>query len=303
MATTSVDALFSPDFLARLESLALAARQLVKGAQRAQRRAVQHGASVEFAEYRPFTEGDDWRYIDWNAFARWRQLVLKLFIEEEDWHVHILYDNSASMDWGAPPHPPKYDYARQVAAGLTFLGLANLDRVALIPLQSNAGKPWKPARGKEKFLLMLRVLAAQPVAAEPGTMEENVRRWLSTGPRRGLVVVLSDLFGADLGDAMRALDRLRYARQEVAVIQMTDPGEAEAGDPGEYDMEDCETHTTAPILNDRQAARDYAKRFRDYQEAIGRYCRQNQIALIQTDTRQPVPDLLLRTLRHGGFVE
>ncbi|HSI85459.1 MAG: DUF58 domain-containing protein [Candidatus Methylacidiphilales bacterium] len=300
MSSQTVEELFSAEFLRRLESIALAARQLVKGAQRAQRRAVHHGASVEFAEYRPFTEGDDWRYIDWNAFARWRQLVLKLFVEEEDWHVHVLYDNSTSMNFGAPA---KFDYARQVAAGLAYLGLANLDRVALVPLQSSAGRIWKPARGKEKFLLLLRQLAQQPLAPEAGQLEDHVRRWLSTRPRRGLVVLLSDLWGADLGDAIRTLDRLRYAGQEVGVIQMIDPAEQNPGDPGEYDLEDCETGTAIPILNDSQAARDYRRQFTQYQESISRYCKQNQIALIQTDTRFPVADLLLRTLRHGGFVE
>ena len=87
----------------------------MRSRQRSERRSVQRGASVEFAEYRPFVSGDDWRYIDWNAFARWRQLVLKLFVEEEDLHVHLLLDCTVSMDWGAPV---KFDYARQLIAGL-----------------------------------------------------------------------------------------------------------------------------------------------------------------------------------------
>ena len=80
MAETAIEKLFARDFLQRLEALSLAARQLVRGRMKAERRSSARGASVEFAEYRPFADGDDWRYIDWNAFARWRQLVLKLFV-------------------------------------------------------------------------------------------------------------------------------------------------------------------------------------------------------------------------------
>src|ERR1700742_411558 len=98
MAETAVDALFDRDFIKRLEALSLAARQLVRGRMKAERRSSTRGASIEFAEYRPFVTGDDLRYIDWNAFARWRQLVLKLFVEEEDLYIHLLLAGTASLD-------------------------------------------------------------------------------------------------------------------------------------------------------------------------------------------------------------
>src|SRR5471032_3174016 len=156
MTETAVDQLFDREFLQRLEGLSLAARQLVRGRMKAERRSSHRGASVEFAEYRPFTSGDDWRHIDWNAFARWRQLVLKLYVEEEDLHVHLLLDGSASMDWGAPV---KFDYARQVVAGLGYLGLGNFDRVAVVPLGGDTKSWWQPARGRDRFLPLLRYLA------------------------------------------------------------------------------------------------------------------------------------------------
>ncbi|MEO8205985.1 MAG: DUF58 domain-containing protein [Chthoniobacterales bacterium] len=298
MTTATVDELFDTEFLRRLDSLTLAARQLVKGRQRAQRRASTHGASVEFAEYRPFTDGDDWRYIDWNAFARWRQLVLKLFIEEEDWHIHLLIDNSRSMSLGT-----KYDYARQTAGGLAYLGLANLDRVSAVPLQQNAAHRWPPTRGKDRFMLFLRYLAALPVMDEVKSLEEHVRTWLSGKPRRGLTVLLSDLWGRDLEDAFRALDRLRYSRQEIAIIQIADPSESEAGNPGEYLLEDCEEGLSRLTLIDSKSASAYRENYKNYQNALRSYCRRYQIALIQTDTSLPVGDLLLHTLQQGGFVE
>ena len=83
LAGGKVDYLFDAAFLSRVESLSLLARKIRRGRLRAERRSIQRGASVEFSEYRHFVNGDDWRYIDWNAYARWRQLVMKLFVEEE----------------------------------------------------------------------------------------------------------------------------------------------------------------------------------------------------------------------------
>ncbi len=300
MIATSVDELFDAAFLGRLESLSLLARQLVRSRHRSQRRSVQRGASVEFAEYRPFVSGDDWRYIDWNAFARWRQLVLKLFVEEEDLHVHLLLDCTRSMDWG---RPVKFDYARQLIAGLAYITLANLDRAAVVPLGAEDYQLWPPSRGRHRFLQLLRYLAHCPLADAPARLEDAARRWVATQPRRGMVIWCGDLFGADLQDALRALDRLRYSRHEVAVIQVRDRDESEAGEPGEYEVEDCETGAVEKVIVDSAMARRYRERFAEYQESIRRYCRTYRIPLLQVSTELSVADLITRSLMTGGFVK
>lgn len=297
---TAVDSLFDAAFLGRLESLSLLARQIRRGSQRAERKSTLRGASVEFAEYRPFTEGDDWRYIDWNAYARWRQLVLKLFVEEEDLHVHLLVDCSASMNWG---RPDKFDHARRVAAGLAYMALANLDRVSISPFGGRADAAlWPSSRGKHRFLGILRYLASCQIAEVGVRLEDAARKWTASRPRRGLVIWLGDLWGADEEDAFRALDRLRHARHEVAVLQITDPTEADAGAPGEYELEDCETGEIRRVLVSPAMAREYRRRVTAYQEAIRSYARRHQIALLSTDTTMDPADLLQRALHAGGFV-
>jgi uncharacterized protein (DUF58 family) len=299
MPATSVDQLFDAAFLTRLETLSLAARQLVRGRMKAERRSTQRGSSVEFAEYRPFVAGDDFRYIDWNAYARWRQLVLKLYVEEQDLYVHLMLDCTASMNWG---EPLKFDYARRAAAGLAYLALANLDRVSIVPLGSEAYGHWHPARGRDRFLPLLRWLALCPVDGHPRSLEHAARLWLARKPRRGMVIVVSDLFGADLEDATRALDRVRYARHELAVIQIMDPGEQSAGELGEYELLDTEYGGRAKVIVDTAAAREFRDRFEAYQEGIVRYCRRHHMALLQVSTSLEVTELLLRALQKGGFV-
>lgn len=294
MITTDPDELFDAALLRRYESLSLLARQLVRGRMRAERRSVQRGASVEFAEYRPFVEGDDWRYIDWNAFARWRQLMLKLFVEEEDLHVHLLLDCSASMDWG---NPVKFDQARRVLAGLAYIALANLDRAALVPLGAPSVKSWPPSRGRERFLQMLKYLASCPVGEGAHVLEASVRKWVATRPRRGLVIWVGDLLGADAEDALRALDRLRHARHEVAVIHLLDAAEQAAPSPGEYELEDCETGATRRVVVDAATAKAFRARYEEYIDSVDRYAKRHHVPVLRATTAADIGDVLSKTLR------
>src|SRR5437868_10830909 len=122
-------ALFDSGFLQKIEYLSLVSRRVFRGQLLAQRRTKQLGGGIEFADHREYTPGDDFRYLDWNVYARFDELLLKRFQEEEDLHVYILLDCSRSMAFGAPP---KFDFARQVAAALAYIALADLDRLAVV---------------------------------------------------------------------------------------------------------------------------------------------------------------------------
>src|SRR5512137_536165 len=120
--------LFSESFLRQLERLALLYRRAAAGPLQGERRSPRRGQSVEFADFRPYAPGDDFRRIDWNAYARLERFFLKLFVEEEDLTVHLLVDASLSMDWG---QPNKLHYALQAAGALGYIALAGLDRVTV----------------------------------------------------------------------------------------------------------------------------------------------------------------------------
>jgi uncharacterized protein (DUF58 family) len=292
--------LFDAGFLSRLESLSLLARKIQRGRLRAERRSIQRGASVEFAEYRPFVNGDDFRYIDWNAFARWRQLVMKLFVEEEDLHVNLLLDCSASMRWG---EPDKFDFARRVVAGLAYIGLANLDRISITPIGARSAAALPSGRGKHRFLQVLQYLEHCPTATGPVVLADEARTWTASRPRRGLVVWVGDLWGADREDVFRAFDRLRHARHEIAVLQVRDRAEAEAGAPGEYEFEDVETGLVRKVIVSPEMAKSYRARFVQYQDALQAYTRRHQMALLAAETTMDPADLLQRALVQGGFVK
>ena len=95
-------ALFEPQFLKQLDRLALLTRRNIAGQMQGERRSPRRGSSVEYADFKPYTPGDDFRQIDWNLYARLEKFFLKLFVAEEEITLHLLIDTSASMDWGEP---------------------------------------------------------------------------------------------------------------------------------------------------------------------------------------------------------
>src|SRR5436309_6958225 len=137
--------LLDPPFLGKLEQLSLVSKKLFAGQLKGEKRSTRRGISVEFADYRDYSAGDDLRYVDWNTYARLEKLFLKLFVEEEDLHVYLLVDASRSMAYGAPP---KFDYARKIAAALGYIGLSNFDRVGATVFTDRMLHHLPPVRGK-----------------------------------------------------------------------------------------------------------------------------------------------------------
>src|SRR5262245_59622196 len=135
-----MSALLTPELLRRLEQFQLLAARRAKSSMKGERRSRARGQSVEFADYRNYTPGDDFRYLDWNLYGRLERLFLKLYEEERELPVRIFLDASESMTFG---EPRKFDFARQIAAAIGYVALAGFDRVSVVPfppLTSN-GEP------------------------------------------------------------------------------------------------------------------------------------------------------------------
>ena len=129
----------------RIEKLNIVSKRIFRGRMKGERRSKQRGYSSEFADYRNYVEGDDLRFIDWNIYGRLDRLFLKLFLEEEDLHVHLLVDTSMSMGFGMPH---KLDFAKRVAAAIGYIGLANMDRVQVHAFGEGLSGKTSALRGK-----------------------------------------------------------------------------------------------------------------------------------------------------------
>src|SRR5919201_1409704 len=181
--------LLEPQFLARLEQLELVSRKIFLGRMKGERRSKRKGQSVEFADYRNYVIGDDLRFLDWNLYARLDRLFIRLFMEEEDLHFSILIDNSLSMDFGSPS---KLRYAKQVAAALGFIGLANMDRVVIEAFNDRLVQSMPVARGRRSLWRMMDfVQKIEP--AGPSDLKKALRSFSLKCSGKGIVILLSDL--------------------------------------------------------------------------------------------------------------
>ncbi|HLN32076.1 MAG TPA: DUF58 domain-containing protein [Gemmataceae bacterium] len=290
--------LFDSDFLKKLEYLSLISKRVFRGSLMAQRRTMQKGAGIEFADHREYTPGDDFRYLDWNLFARLDELLLKRFQEEEDLHVYFLLDASRSMAFG---DPPKFDFARQVAAALAYIALADLDRIAVVAFANDIMADFPLTRGKGRILALLKFLEGLIPSGEDTSLERVATGFVHREQRRGLVVVLSDLY--DTAGFERGLDILRHRRYEPHLVQIYDKYEKEPdGMLGDLEMWDVESGAARKVTVTEKNLRQYRLLFDDFQTSVQRYCNRYGLGCTRTSTEIPFDQLILRMMRQAGSV-
>jgi uncharacterized protein (DUF58 family) len=289
--------LFDSDFLKKLEYLSLVSRRVFRGQLLAQRRTMQLGGGIEFADHREYTPGDDFRYLDWNVYARHGELLLKRFQEEEDLHVYILIDCSRSMSCG---QPSKFDYVRQVGAALAYIALADLDRVAVVAFAGDVVADFPLTRGKARILSLLKFLESLEPQGATTDLARVARSFVHRGQRRGLALVLSDLF--DQGGFQHGLDLLRHHRYEPHVIQVYDRRDAEPELKGDLELFDVESQTIRKVTVTERNLRQYRRIFADFLESVAKYCNSYGIGNTRSSTEVPFDELLLRMMRAAGAI-
>ena len=290
--------LFDSEFLKKLEYLSLISKRVFRGSLLAQRRTMQMGSGIEFADHRQYYPGDDFRAIDWNLFARHNELLLKRFQEEEDLHVYFLLDCSQSMAFGAPP---KFDFARQVAAALAYIALADLDRIGVTAFADDIVADFPLTRGKGRILALLKFLEGVEPRGVDTDLERVVTGFLHRAQRPGLVVVVSDLY--DPKGFERGFDLLRHRKYEPHVIQVFDRYEKEPeGMLGDVEMWDVESGSARKVTVTEKNLRTYRQLFNEFQEKVQAYCNRYGLGCTRTSTEVTFDDLILRMMRAAGAV-
>lgn len=287
---------FDSEFLKKLEYLYIVSKKIFAGRIKAERRSTRRGVSVEFADYRNYTPGDDFRYIDWNAFARLDELLLKLYEEREDLHIYFLVDVSQSMTYG---ELPKLTYAKRVAAALAYIGLSNLDRIGITAFNTTDMNRLPTERGKAKIFTVLNFLDQINGSGETD-LEHAFQNFVHQTKRRGLVVLISDLF--DPKGFTAGLNMLKFQKHDLFVVHIIDEKEAEPTLLGDYHLVDVETNQLRPVTINENHIKRYQALFQKYCDDLDRYCRQREISLVRTMTKAPFEELILRIFRMGGFV-
>ena len=307
---------FDTRLLARLDRLRLLARRPLVGVQHAERRSRrrQHGSSLEFADYREYSPGDDPRRIDWNSYGRLDRLFLKLFEEEEDLPVHLLIDASASMRWSPAAgdetmsRPTKFDLARRLAAALAYVGLGRLDRVSLRFFGTSEQPSDDPGlgltRGKTQFHRALDFLA-RPPAPGSSPVATDLRASLGDFSKRtrraGLAIVFSDFFDPAAGH-LDALARLLHRRFELQLVHTLDPAEIDpiAGQlRGDLRLLDAESPRAFELTADDALVRAYRSEFETFLAGLRGFCARRGAGYTLASTAVPLEDQLTTMLRAG----
>jgi len=287
-------ALFDPALLQQLERLELLARKVFRGLLRGEHTSLRRGRGQEFADYRRYQPGDDFRYIDWNIFQRLDRLFLKLYTAEEDLGLYLLIDSSASMGAG---DPTKFDHARRLAASLAYIGLNNLDRVVVAAFGDGLTQRIGPLKTRQQITSVLDFLSRLATAAS-ARFDTACKGLTTLTLRPGLVVVLSDLFtGEHLHQGLRSL---RGQGHDVLVIQLLAEEEIEPPLDGALSLVDIETGGELKVTVDAELRAHYRRRLARWLEDLERSCVRLGCEYMRVSTAIPFEDVVLNYLRRGG---
>lgn len=289
----------SAEFLARLHGIRLASRKVFSGHHKGERRSRHRGSSVEFADFRDYTPGDDPRFVDWNIFGRHGRLSIKLFHEEEDLPVSFFVDISGSMGFGEPK--TKLQLAREMTAALGYVGVSGLDRVSLGAMAEEGQQPDLPARRGRQAYHQLQSWLARLEAQGPTNLPVSLRRHAMKMSHAGLVVVLSDFL--DPAGFERAVLPLLERGCEIHMLHILSPEELQPSLTGDLRLLDSETQEVLEVTVTPNLLARYQNRLGAWLNHLEDYARRRGIhyQLLRTDG-DPLA-MVLKTLRRAGLVK
>jgi uncharacterized protein (DUF58 family) len=284
--------LFDETFLRRMERLSLQAQRTLRGNPSSGQHPSRHYLPTSvFSDHRPYTPGDDLRYVDWNAYARQNHMLLKLGEAEQDVNVHLLVDCSRSMLWG---QPPKWRLARQIAGALGFLAMAHSDRLHVVPFGNAIARPFGPAQGKGRLIEMLQYIEHMAVQ-ERTDLAPVLRSYARSFATGGILVLISDLLDpANLAEVLRACSPPRW---QVLVLHLLDPRELRPELQGPLELEDRETGLRLELDLDAETLADYQQRARAWMENLGQACARRGATYTQLATHWPLERKVVPYLR------
>lgn len=283
-----------PTALARLGSLSLKARTIVEGALSGQHRSPHHGSSVEFAEHKEYSPGDELKHLDWKAYGKLDRYYVKRFEEETELTAYLLLDRSGSMTYQGQGLT-KLEIAAYLAGALAHLLIRQQDRVALHAFGGGRAPTIVPPRARATHLhdLLTTLETVVDGAGEGATSLHDALEWVgeTARRRRSLIVVISDLLDPSV-DLARHLARLAAARHDVSVIQVLDRDELAFPFRGVTRFVSLEG--PANVLTDPLAVRDtYLGELRRFLEKVRKQCREAGVAWQLVPTDQPLEQGLL----------
>ncbi len=281
------EAIVDRHFLERLERLTLHWQKSFNGLVGGHNPSRFAGGGQEFLDHRNFHHGDDLRAVNWRAYLRLEKLFFKMFQVEPRVPVHLLIDVSASMNTGAAPGAiTKFNYARKLAAALTYVGLVRLENLVLQPFENHLLQPFRCSGGRHRFQPAENYLRALKPEGKTN-LTETARQFLAAYPQRGLTIIISD-FLSEL-DSLKPLQYIADFGHELLLLQIVSEEDREPGADGDYNLVDAESNSQLKVTVDSQSRNAYIMAFDEYSEKLkllalrnrGRYLRLFTVAKME----------------------
>lgn len=298
MSAADLKELLEPELIAKLDQLEVLTQKVFRGRTKGERRSRKKGQSIEFADYREYSPGDDTRFLDWNVYARLERLYIKLFLEEEDLAFYVIVDASASMNFGDPI--TKFNYARKLAAALAYVALRNQDKVGVTEARERAASAFRPVRGRAQISKMLTYLTnLEP--SEGTNLVQSCRDFVLQNRQSGIVVIISDFLDENGYD--EALKHFFVRSYDVYCIQVLSPEEKEPKNLGHLELVDSETGERQEITASDALLRQYRKTVETFCGGLRDWCTSHGMTYLATTTDVPVDAMLLSYLRQRGLLQ
>lgn len=286
---TELSKYLDPKTLTKLSNLDLKARLIVEGYISGHHKSPFHGFSVEFAEHREYSPGDDFKHLDWKVWAKSDRYYIKQYEEETNLRSFILLDTSESMKYASPGNISKLEYASYIAASLSYMMVRQQDSVGLVTFD-NKIKRFIPASASPAHLRLL-LHELNNIVPEQKTDTGLIFHELAERiKRKGLIVILSDLFD-DPVKLMSGLQHFRYLRHEVVVFQILDDFETRFPFDSMTQFEGYEGWAEL-ICDPRTLRKGYLDEYKEFTDKMKRGCRNNKIDFVPISTNQPL-DIVL----------
>jgi uncharacterized protein (DUF58 family) len=282
-----------PAVVAQLANMELRARFVVEGFITGLHKSPYHGFSVEFTEHRQYMPGDEIKHIDWKAYGKTDRFYIKQFEEETNLKSYIIVDASRSMNYASKGNLKKFEYASYVAAALSFMMIEQRDAVGLTLFDEGIRVSLPPRATRSYLKEILKELESAQPANKTGT-SASLNLIAEQIKRRGLVIVLSDLFDKP-ESVMTALKHFRHKGHEVIVMQILDPLERSFAFEGDAIFKDLETQEEL-MTQPWHIQKAYQQSMQEFLDFYKRRCRDNNIDYVLLDTGTPFDKALFQYL-------
>ncbi len=286
--------IFDSDFLKKLEAIAIKSRMLMTEGAGGNRKSRSKGSSVEFSDFREYSDGDDFRRIDWNAYGRFDKLFIKLFMEEREAFINVFIDCSKSMDFGSVK---KWDTGLKLSAIITYLALGNMDRVCINMMKDGALRPSQPMTGRASFDRCIKFLESIEFS---GSTDINKCIKLKEFHSRGISIIVSDFFTPE--GVEETIKYLLFKKQEIILIHILANEEINPFMEGQIKLVDSETGNLRDVAVTPAVLKKYQQEVEKFINNIKEFANKMGVTYIQVSSEQSIEKIIFEEFTKAGII-